>query len=154
MTLNKAKIVEIMRKSPTAEAFATYAACRERNIRDGVSKLPVIRTQLLKEGFHPVPQELVSMFRELERAGVGVLRGDQFQWHVSIKAIGEAAAAHKPTKIKDEHYKQYPELTKRVEKTLSICLGSGKDVTISFTTNLSKEDCAWICRELLQQCQE
>lgn len=81
---------EIAQKTPTAEAFFTYAACRARNVREGVSRIPAIRAQMTKEGFHPVPQDLLAMFKELEKAGVGQLRGTQFKWHAPIKEIGNA----------------------------------------------------------------
>jgi hypothetical protein len=140
--MNTKAIVEIMQKSPTAEQFATYAACRERNARDGVTRLPAIRAQMTKEGFHPVPQDLLTMFRELERAGVGKLSGDKFQWSVSIKQVGEALVEPKA-----EAPKQKPEVP---TKRFVMCFGNNKEAEISYTSTLTKEEVEFLCSKLLQ----
>lgn len=140
--LNAEKIAEILQRSPTAEAFATYAACRERNVRDGVSRLPAIRAQMAKEGFHPVPQDLLSMFRELERAGIGKLQGDQFKWSVSIKRVGEAIESPKPVKA---------ESIPTSAKELVIFFDKNKQVEVRFPENLTPAEIRFVADKLLQE---
>lgn len=142
MALNQEKIAEILQRTPTAEAFANYAACRERNIREGVSKLPAIRAQMSKDGFQPVPQDLLSMFRELERAGVGELKNDMFKWSVSIKEVGRAL---NPAK---NEVRPLP----TAHKSLVIFFDKNKEATISFTPNLSVEEVKFLAEKILNEC--
>lgn len=142
MTISNEKIAEIMQQSPTAEAFSTYAACRERNVREGISRLPSIRAQMTKEGFNPVPQDLLTMFKELDRAGVGKLLKDEFKWNISIRDVGVLAGPQAPLPPKREVSK----------KTLVICFGENKDASISFTNNLTKEDIQFLASKMLQDC--
>lgn len=149
MTINNEKVVEILQKSPTAEAFATYAACRNRNVREGISRLPSIRAQMAKEGFHPVPQDLLSMFRELERAGIGHLWKDQFKWNVPIKEV----ASYLEVPKKKTSAQVYTHQRAVAEKTLVMSFGTDKKVSITFTPNLSKEDVDFMISKMLKECE-
>lgn len=157
MTIDNEKIAEIMQKSPTAEAFATYAACRERNVRDGISRLPAIRAQMAKEGFHPVPQDLLAMFRELERAGVGQLWKDQFKWNMPIKDVGAAFEAPKSETPRTQVAEVKPSAhiapaNNHNRRILTMSLGEGKEVSLSFTPNLSREDIRFVMQKALRLC--
>lgn len=150
MTLNNKTISEIAQKSPTAEDFFTYAACRERHVRGGVSKLPDLRTQMKQEGFEPVPQDLLIMFRELHRAGVGELKGDTFKWNTSIKKVGEAVIG------KTEILESKPAKTtasSRIEKALVVWFDNKKHVSITFTPNLTKDEVSFLASKLLRECE-
>lgn len=151
-TINSKAIPEIFQKSPTAEAFATYAACRVRNVRGGTSRLPVIRTQMAKEGFEPVRQDLRSMFRELERAGVGTLKGEYFKWNVPIKTVGLAAdvpRAHMAEIPPTEAPKRsYESKTAKAEKNLTVYFESGNEVNITYTGVLTRDEADFICHKL------
>lgn len=135
MLLNPDTIMEISQKTPTAEAFFEYASQRERSVRSGLSRLPRIRAQMERAGFHPAPQDLLTMFRELERAGVGRLEGDKFQWQVPIRQLGEYVGAKAPAKPKTRSFVIYFE--------------SGRQVSISYTQGLTKEESAFIADCLL-----
>lgn len=145
--MNTKAITEIAQKSPTSEAFFTYAACRERNVREGVSRLSAIKAQMTKEGFHPVPQDLLAMFRELERAGVGQLHGDMFRWHVSIRKVGEAVVAPKEAP-------SVPEIKPRppTNRSLVVYFDNGKEITADFTENLTRSEVENFCARLLKSC--
>ncbi len=149
MTLNNEKIAEIMQRSATAEAFATYAACRVRHARDGVSKLPTLRAQMLAEGFTPVPQDLLKMFRELEQAGVGKLQGDLFKWSVPIQHVGitpDKAAVEKAPKA----VKPAPEAPK-AQKSLVIFFDKERSISVQFPS-LTKEEVEFVAKKLLEEC--
>ncbi len=147
--VNKNTIAEIAKKSPTAEAFFTYAACRERNVRQGVSRLPAIRAQMSVEGFHPVPKDLVSMFQELARAGVGTLQGKEFKWNVPIREVGQAGSIKESTPHVEHHINRViPQAT----KDLVIMFDTNKEVSIKFTANLTKDEINFIAAKLLKEC--
>lgn len=141
MSINNKVIAEIAQKSPTAGNFFTYAACRERNVRDGESRLSSIKSQMTKEGFIPVPQDLLLMFKELERIGVGILQGDKFKWLVPIKKIGDAI--REPRR----------EILSKHEKSLVICFDKHKEASVLYTPNLTKADVHFLCEKLLNECQ-
>lgn len=143
--INNSAIAEIADRTPTAEAFFTYAACRERNVREGISRLSAIRVQMAKEGFTPVPQDLLSMFRELEKVGVGQLKGDLFKWSVSIKEVGETISAPR------EHMAEIPKIPKSI-KTFAVYYDNGRHASISFTPNLTKEEIKFLAEQLLKEC--
>jgi hypothetical protein len=138
--VNSKAIVEIAERSKTAEAFLNYASTRERNVRGGITKLPAIRAQMHKEGLVAVPQDLLSMFRELERAGIGKLMGDKFQWYVSIRKVGEALEG-KPIKE--------PSPIQAATKSIVIYYGPNKEFKAEFTSNLGKEDLAFAMQKIL-----
>lgn len=163
-TFNEKTVQEIAQRTPTAEDFFTYASCRDRNAREGITKIQAIRAQMTKEGFNPIPQDLLSMFRELDRAGIGKLQGDMFKWYVPIKDVGSVALAIEaqkpktsPTKInvdniiKSQEVK--PDSTNR-ELTMVLCLSAAKEVTIHFTPNLTHADVEFIKEKLLRECQK
>ncbi len=143
-TINTKSISEIAERSPTAEAFFTYAACRERNVREGISRLSAIRAQMAKEGFQPVPQDLLVMFRELEQQGIGKLQGNLFKWNVSIKKVGEAANPASEALVVKTHEKP-----KREVKTLVICFESGKEVSVTLSEPLTKEEASLVANKLV-----
>lgn len=139
------RIAEIADRTPTSEAFFTYAACRSRNARDGVTPLRAIRQQLAKEGFLAVPQDLLSMFRELERAGVGVLnRAGEFKWNMPIKKVGEMVthkeAVTEPTNI--------PVALKKV----AVFFADNRQALLEFTPNLTKEEVAFLAQKIIDEC--
>lgn len=142
---------EVQQKSPTAQAFFEYAGRRERNVRSGVSRISAIRAQMAKEGFHPIPRDLVTMFKELEQAGIGELKAGAFKWYIPIRQIA-GRVPPKPKQLKARNPLAYPQITTRVEKKLSMCLGNGKDVEIRFTDKLTKLDCKFVCSRLLLEC--
>lgn len=148
--INKNAIAEIAQKTPTAEAFFTYAACRERNVRDGVSRLSALRAQMIGEGFDPVPQELLSMFRELDRAGIGSLKGDFFRWGVPIKKVAEVVF-EKPARVEPIQKDPLSELPKAL-KSLVIYYADGKEMSISFTPNLTREEVRFALEKVLREC--
>lgn len=165
MSINMNLVPEILRRSPTAESFATYAARRERKARDGVSRLPAIRAQMAKDGFDPVPQDLLLMFRELERAGIGALKGEYFKWNVSMKKVGLALEG--PDKIFTEggavkrEYMAIPKPkathplpTRASVKSMVVVLGIGREVSIDFTANLTRADIDFVMTKLLQHYKE
>jgi hypothetical protein len=143
MNLNSKTIAEIAQKSPTAEAFFSYVSKRERNARGGVSKLPDIKAQLIKEDFNPVPQELLSMFRELERVGVGVLQGDTFKWSVPIKQVGKVLKS-------DKVVSSIP----KSKRTLAVYFDTQREIEMSFSSGLTREEAKLAMEKLLQQCDE
>ena len=144
--LNTKTLVEIAQKSSTAESFFDYASKRERDVRNAESHIRALRVQMSKEGYHPVPQDLLSMFRELERAGVGVLRGDKFKWNVSVKKLGSAVTETPNAEVMRS-------AIPTAQKSLVMCFDKHKEVSISFTPNLSKEEIGFLCEKLLKECQ-
>lgn len=138
---NSKTIAEITQRTPTSEAFAEYASKRERNVRGGVSRLSIIKAQMIKEGYHIVPQDLLAMFRQYHDQGLGELSGDLFKWHISIKQLGNV-----------KEYKQRALPEKRPQKNLVVCFSSDKEASVSFTPNLTKEDIQFICDKMLQEC--
>lgn len=149
--INQQTIEEIAQRTPTSEAFFTYAACRERNVRAGVSSLPAIKAQMSLEGFHPVPQDLLVMFKELDRAGIGQLRGEKFKWNQPIKKVGEMGSVTKPSKP-EKVQRAHHTITTLVERRITMCLGAGKDVEVTIRGNLSDDDCSFIAERLLKEC--
>lgn len=149
MPLNPKTVGEIFQRTPTAEAFAAYAACRNRNVRLGISKLPGIRAQMTKEGFDPVPQDLLSMFKELERAGAGTLSDGTFKWNVPIKKIGEIVSDESP---KEKIRLALVPPPKEGETTLIVCFPSGKTASISLSSKLTVEECQFMCDKILRTC--
>ncbi len=143
--LNEGRLIEIAQKTPTAEEFFTYAAGRERNARDGITKLTQIREQMRIEGYHPVPQDLLSMFRELERAGVGKLEKDYFKWAVPIKTVGSTVTAKPAAKVAT------PSIP-LARKNLVIYFDKSREINLQFTANLTKEEIAFVAEKLLQEC--
>ncbi len=149
MSMNEKEVSEILQKTPTAEAFATYAACRERDVRNGISRLPKIREQMKQEGFHPVPQDLLAMFRELERAGIGKLSGDKFKWFTSIKKVGSAGSTQSP-KMLDSGKKDI--VIPKAQKTMVLFFDKNKEITVTFTPNLTRDDVAFLAEKILKEC--
>lgn len=143
--VNEKRISEILSQSPTAENFATYAACRQRNTKGGISPLREIRRQMRKEGFTPVPQELLSMFKELDRAGVGALKDGSFKWLLPIRDLGHLAA-------KD---KQGPKVEPKPEPLavprspdrgrLVVVFGVDRTVTVEYPGDISPEERDFVC---------
>lgn len=146
MTIFESKLVEIAQRNPTAENFFAYAAERERDIKLGVSRLPQLREQMRAAGYEPVPQDLLTTFRELERAGVGKLQGDRFRWDMPIKKLGEAVFG--PKKEKQPAPKAEPRAIETHERTLVICFGKGREAAIRYT-DLTIEDVDFLREKLL-----
>lgn len=149
MIINTERLADILQRSSTAEAFATYAACRERNARSGISKLSALRTQMQKEGFNPIPQDMLAMFKELEQAGLGQLRGDVFKWNLPLKRVGELAEEASVVKLP----KPAPQLNvepEAVQRSLVVCFGGNKRVSISITGIVGKEELQMVVSELLK----
>lgn len=151
--INPKAIVEISQKTPTAEDFFTYAACRERNVREGASSLPATRAQLLKEGFSPVAQDLLLMFRELERAGVGRLLGDKFHWNIPIKRLADivvdkTTVQEKPINLEPRQLLNF----KSDKKTLVMIFADNREVTVSYSPGVTKEAILLLAERLLQEC--
>ncbi len=144
--INSKVIGEIADRSATAEAFFTYAACRDRNSRNGVSDIKAIRAQMEKEGFTTVPQDLLVMFRELDKVGIGRLQGNQFKWSVPIKSVGQALA--EPTKPKVERSAVTPPSN---PKNLVFLFEGGKEISVTYTESLSKEDLQLLWNRLLKE---
>ena len=147
MTINAKVVAEIAQKTPTAEDFFEYCAKRERSARGGISRLPAIRAQMKEAGYEPVPQDLLLMFRELERANFGTLQGDKFKWRVSIKELGETLTAA-PERTPE------PQGIPNSVRTLSVYLGRDKEVNIQFTGNLTPDEAHFVYGKFLQSCQE
>lgn len=150
MTIDNEKIVEIAHKTPTSEAFMTYAACRDREVRDGVSQIDALRTQMAKEGFLPVPQDLAKMFKELHTAGVGELRGGMFKWHVSIKEVGKVGMGAKKTVTVPKKAPKPTALGEAGRSTVHMLFASGKEISISYTEKLTKEELDFLHKTLLK----
>ena len=53
-----------------------------------------------------MPQDLLSTFKELDRAGIGEYHNGAFKWNTSIKNVVEATSEEKP--IKPEPQKTQP----------------------------------------------
>jgi hypothetical protein len=118
------------------------------------------------EGFDPVPQDLLIMFRELERAGIGTLKGECFKWNVSMKKVG--LALEDPDKvfadggaIKREYMavpkpRPVPEIAAQADKnplkSVVMVLGPGREISIDFTPNLTRSDLDFVMAKLLQHC--
>ncbi len=153
-TVNENVLAGIAERNPTAEGFFNYAAGRERNVRENVSNLPQLRLHMSKKGYHAVPQELLSMFRELERAGIGKFRGQDFMWYTSIKEVGERALGLNKAKVVAKPVKIEPvspiRITSQVETHLTMKIGA-KSVTLVCTGTLTKEECQAVYAELLSK---
>ncbi len=149
--INEQVLNEIAERTPTAEQFFEYAATRERNVREGISNLTTLRAQMAKEGYHPIPQDMLRMFKELEHAGLGSLRGDSFKWFTGIRDLAnKVGVISKPTNP------DKPKLAAVVsaEMSVSIALAPGKDVSFKIHGVLTSEDCRFIYETLLKKATE
>ena len=159
--INERVLTEIAEKSATAEAFFEYASKRTRNVRDGVSRIVQIKEQMRHEGYHTIPQDLLSMFKELERAGLGELKGDSFKWNVPIREVGmvvtkrgsrpKAVPHIDPIHHSNVHTFADTQRTTPA-KSLTIMFASGKEATIQISASLSREEVRILTDKLLQEC--
>lgn len=147
--INKEVVAEILQKTPTAESFAAYAANRKREVRNGVSPLLAIRAQMESEGYIAVPEDLLLMFKELDRAGVGKLDRGRFKWHVPIKEVSEVLTGPKRT----EAPKAAPAASDpNPSKVLFVSFGPSKDIKISLPGDLTNNEVRYLCSKILQEC--
>ncbi len=157
MTINNEKIADIMQKSPTAESFASYAARRARGgreARNGVSTIPAIRKQMEKEGFHVVPEDMLLMFKALDQAGIGQLKGKNFKWNLSLRRVGELAE-QAGVATQEPITKPLPkEPTKKPvsKKSLIAYFGPGRDFEAEFPSDLTQDELAFILDKILHAC--
>ncbi len=147
--VNALTLAEISHKSPTAEEFFTYAACRERHVRGGISSVDSLRDQMRQEGFLPVPKDLVSLLKDLEKVGVGQFKGKFFRWNTSIRSVGEMA--HDSSKVIP--IKKDVKVPAPKTKTLVMCLPGGKEVSITFSTSLTSEEVTFLSEKILKECE-
>lgn len=156
MTLNQNALQEIAQKSPTSEAFFTYAACKGRMRRGNVTPLSRVRKSLSDEGFLPVPQDLLVMFRELEHLGAGKLQGDKFEWRIPLRTVGEIGMGQAPrTKEVVSKPVVKPALTPVAPESthsLVIVLDPKRQVSINLPGMLNKDEADFIYGKLLQLC--
>lgn len=144
MMINHEQVTEVLTENKTTEAFATYAACRERNARGGITSIPGIQHQMLKEGFNPIPEELNDMFKDLEKIGVGKLQGNLFKWHMPIRTLGEISqsAIKSPEVI---------ETKPKIPMTLVVCFGKDREISITYQERLTRDEINFVVSKLLQE---
>lgn len=133
MPIDKKVLSEIANKSDTSNNVFHVLRARVRNPRSGILKLSNIKEAMRERGFKAPPQEVLSTFRELERAGAGELDGDVFNWSVGLKETAQTALG-----LKTE-----PE-THRPERHLLVCLDNSRQFEVSLPKDLSPkelEDC-------------
>jgi hypothetical protein len=106
---------------------------------------------MVKDGFHAVPRDLTAMFKDLEKAGVGELKGGMFKWHVSIR---EVASTHNvdPVDIKEANKVGVigKPITPPKEMHIVMAFGKGREVSISFSKGLSADECKDVYELLLK----
>jgi hypothetical protein len=145
--LNKNTVSEIAQKNDTAESFFAYLGQRKREARGGENSVDSIKRQMRLRGFQPVPQELLTTLRELDRAGIIELKGKQFRWKFGIKDVMRAV---EPTQAPAP---VIPLKTPLSQKTLVVCLDRERQFTAQFPSKLSQEELKLIYNTLEQNSQ-
>lgn len=94
--MDKAKLAQIVNEDPVAKAAFKHFLTRDRNPKDGIMDIRRAKYALQEEGVDVVPEELVSIFRDMEKAGCGKLISEsgkpvRFRWTVNMKEAAKAA---------------------------------------------------------------
>lgn len=134
MQFSKTIVQEIAQKNATAEQLFDYLSTRERNARGGENSVQSIKQQMALKGFQPVPQELLSTLRELDRAGIIELKGDRFRWKHQIKDVVKAVQETAPKAVALE-----PAIPMSL-KTLVVRLDNTRQFTATFPAKMTAEE--------------
>lgn len=145
MQFNKSVVQEIAHKNQTAEQLFDYLLTRERNARGGENSVQSIKQQMALKGFQPVPQELLSTLRELDRAGIIELRGDRFRWKHQLKDVAKAI---QPTRMPKADVSM-PKVDTST-KTVVVLLGPGRTFSATFPPSLTQKERQLIARVLAE----
>ncbi len=143
MELNEKLVKEIPSKSKTAESLFTLWATRERNARDGKSTVEETRRQLKREGYIVSTDELLPIFRDLHRAGAGVLRGRTFTWSVGLKELAKDALEYGGNVADKKVYVQHkpePSSAFQAYKVVVAYLGGDRKAKIEVPADLTRHE--------------
>lgn len=157
--VSSSALAEIAEKSDTAESFFKYAASRDRNVRGGVSNIKDVRVQMAKEGYHPVAGDLLTLFKELERIGVGTLKDGKFKWNTPLKEIASlvtdsprnsvaASILNQPSHILSVAESYTPKIE---PQTLYFCFGAGREMSIKLFHGITRSEVEFITKKLLNE---
>lgn len=144
--INEQVVKAIPAKNEIAEALFTLWATRERNAREGRSTLDETRRQLKKEGYIVVPSELLSIFKELQRAGAGTLRGKIFTWGaVGLREVAKLAFDQKSVPVVEtEQAYGGVTATERTYKVVVAYLSNDRKVKMELPADLSPKEAQFL----------
>lgn len=140
--LNEKLVKEIPHKSKEAEALFTLWAMRQRNARGGRSTIIETQRQLHKEGYAVATEQLKPIFRDLQKAGAGVLQGNTFIWHrhTGLRELAKEALAEGVKEV----YKPEPTSGLLAYKVVVAYLGGDRKAKVEVPADLTPKESIFI----------